>query len=486
MLKPHLTKDDSLLKFLRVENNNVPLPNKKLSLTETRVADLLSHLMGTAPLNPQVDRTDFPKKGFFNNPKANLMFVLDSTTIATGELVHTVSSESYPDETLTILNSILTGATPSQHGIIGDAWINKETGEKVSAFESWCPSRSGSRSASLQDVFGLAHGGRSLVLSYASKLAVARTLSTKPFLLKPTSTNYGFFWNGRAFESVYTDKTKYTASFDDLLDTLTQLQGSVSLSGGDLAVNVEGQQIFLNLAEPTVTALFAEASYALFLTNALTTNEELKALVADGVADFFSFGFSIKDLQNKYGKESSEMKAASMLIESVIAAVSEKLSTLYQGKLLAEVIYLGSSAEAAGVERQQIIEKTRSTLISQIADEDLAAFYPEVYLNKELQSEQKEEACSFLQQVLSPAEVEVHCLPDPSAFRSLRADLGNSSGDGDGKLDDEIAIFQIVLWSSIALIFATFWAAAVMFTIDASKDTMLYNQHSQINIKTIS
>ena len=70
--------------FLDAKDNNIPVPTQKLALTETRVSDLLSHLVGTAPLNPQVDRTDFPQKGFFNNPKANLMFVLDSTLAAPG------------------------------------------------------------------------------------------------------------------------------------------------------------------------------------------------------------------------------------------------------------------------------------------------------------------------------------------------------------------------------------------------------------------
>ena len=83
-------------------------------------------------------------------------------------------------------------------------------GETVSAFESWCPSRSGSRSASIQDIFGLAYGGRSLVMSFASKLPVARALSTKPFLLKPTTPNYGFFWSGKVTPSLFFFKIKYS------------------------------------------------------------------------------------------------------------------------------------------------------------------------------------------------------------------------------------------------------------------------------------
>jgi len=64
--------------------SSLPVPKQELALVETQVADLLSYLVGTAPLNPQADRSAFPKKGFFDNPKANLLFVFDSTTAAPG------------------------------------------------------------------------------------------------------------------------------------------------------------------------------------------------------------------------------------------------------------------------------------------------------------------------------------------------------------------------------------------------------------------
>lgn len=47
----------------------------------------------------------------------------------------------------------------------------------------------------------------------------------------------------------------------------------------------------------------------------------------------------------------------------------ERLNTLYNGRLLAEAIFLGSNEQAVGVDQQQILEKTRSALVSQLADE---------------------------------------------------------------------------------------------------------------------
>ena len=43
-------------------------------------------------------------------------------------LKHKIASEAYPDETITALTSILTGATASKHGIVGDAWLQRESG----------------------------------------------------------------------------------------------------------------------------------------------------------------------------------------------------------------------------------------------------------------------------------------------------------------------------------------------------------------------
>jgi len=208
-------------------------------------------------------------------------------------------------------------------------------------------------------------------------------------------------------------------------------------------------------------------------------------LVSDEVPDFFSFGFSsIKDLRHKYGAGSSQLRAVSVLVDYTVSTVVEKLNTLYQGKLLAEAVYLATKQIPAST-TQQIVAKTRATLVSQLAGEEhLAEYYPEVYLHSDITPEQKEEACSFLSQVLSPVNVEVYCLPHPSHFRSLRDEItaGNSTV---GPTPDQVAVFQIVVWTSVVLIIGTIFAAAVMFTIDPSKDSMLYNQHSQIHIKTI-
>jgi len=61
-------------------------------------------------------------------------------------------------------------------------------------------------------------------------------------------------------------------------------------------------------------------------------------------------------------------------------------------------------------------------------------------------------------------------------------DLGNSTTPS----DDDIATFQIVTWTSVVLIFTTLGAALVMFTIDASTDSMIYNQQQNLHVRTIT
>jgi len=143
--------------------------------------------------------------------------------------------------------------------------------------------------------------------------------------------------------------------------------------------------------------------------------------------------------------------------------------------------------------QDQIVEKTKATLFIQLASEEaVSSHFPQVYLNKDIDRAQRETACSFLAEVLAGVDAQVYCMPTSSSIEhdtevqlNERAEDSSNGTGGDGIDDEEMATFQIVLWSSVALILMTIAASALMLTIDASKDTMIYNQHNQITIKTI-
>lgn len=152
----------------------------------------------------------------------------------------------------------------------------------------------------------------------------------------------------QAFESVYADKSQFTANEQDLKEVLAQLQNvPVALDSGanKLIVTVDGEQVSLDLGSPEVAAFAAEAAYALYLLELLTENEELRTLVSDDIPDFFSFGFSsikvsiprmfhyeasfivnlplklYQDVQHKYGKASSELRAVSSVLRIIMTTV---------------------------------------------------------------------------------------------------------------------------------------------------------------------
>jgi len=381
----------------------VVVPTEEHEMTETQVADLLYYLVGTvAPFNPNVDRTNFPKKSFFNNPKANVMFVVDSTPTKAG--LPSIASlpkqkivtEAYPDNSLTSLTSMLTGTTPSQHGIINDVWFNEATAAAVSAYDSWCPGKTGSAAASFQDVTGIAFGGQSLSLSFSSKLSFARATATKPRFLKDTSRNYALYWNGKSFGSVYEDRT------DSILGGIVSLNLARSHGGlfsfnkedNTVQVTVKGQTNIFNLNVKEDAAFVAEIAFALGLVYHLEHNAVLNDLVNDKIPDFYTFAFSsLKDLKAKYGADSARVQIAFSLLDHTISKVCETLGKLYHHKLLAEAVFLGSEEQA---DKKVILEKIQSTLLSQLADQQhVAQYYPHIYLDPGLDEAQKKRLLFF-------------------------------------------------------------------------------------------
>jgi hypothetical protein len=53
---------------------------EQASLPETSVADLIAHLMGVAPLNPNANREHFPRINFLEMPRANVLFLVESSS----------------------------------------------------------------------------------------------------------------------------------------------------------------------------------------------------------------------------------------------------------------------------------------------------------------------------------------------------------------------------------------------------------------------
>jgi len=172
------------------------------------------------------------------------------------------------------------------------------------------------------------------------------------------------------------------------------------------------------------------------------------------------------------------------VLDVALSQIVEYLERLYEERLLAEVLSLPRQDYISSPNAREIVDTTKTTLLFQLADkETVEKYYPVVYFNKDIIGMEREDACQQLGEALAEVGAEVQCLPEPISLRDMRADVSNGTGDGHTPL--EVQTFQIVLWSSIILVLITLAASSVMLTIDASKSTMIYNQHNQINVPTV-
>jgi len=187
-------------------------------LKETEVSNLLSHLLHTIPLTPEVSRENYPSINYFSQPKANLLFIFNSlygiNEIEGSQIL--VTPESYPGGSLSKVNTILTGRTPNAHAIVSETWFDLINEKPVTAYSTWNPAISGGAVASFHDLAALTtQKGETpvpILFSISSSLSLARSLSPKQFVLAPAGLNTtetlptGLYWDESVFESVYDDE----------------------------------------------------------------------------------------------------------------------------------------------------------------------------------------------------------------------------------------------------------------------------------------
>eukprot|EP01089_Gocevia_fonbrunei_P023268 TRINITY_DN973_c0_g2_i1.p1 TRINITY_DN973_c0_g2~~TRINITY_DN973_c0_g2_i1.p1 ORF type:complete len:437 (+),score=139.01 TRINITY_DN973_c0_g2_i1:288-1598(+) len=423
--------------------------------------------MGTTPLNSQRSRAHFPTTDFFNKPKANLLFFLNSNHVGqmktfSGETQTPILRETYPAQTVSNLVTMLSGHTPSSHGIIANQWKDAASSSKIEANSEW--DTAGSFSSNLQDMFTLTFGGRSLVISAAGAKDVARSLSAKPFTLPANSNNYGVYLRfGQNATSVY---AKGNGKFSITYEQISEIFGGET---------VEGEQCSLSMNKDADFGLLAEVAFVEYVVRMLNADHEINALTTDDAPDMFSFGFTaLNKIEAVYGADSAEMKCALNLVDSTMSKAIEGIKSIYGGKILAEAVVVSPNGDKISTE---VADRLRKAVPAGLVEgSNIKKFYPNLYLTESISSAKKERLCASISNALVDLDMEAVCMPEPAfamdaesmkVMQSIRADSGNETS--------EAAIFQIVLWSSIGMIGAVAFGSYFMFTIDPSTDTLLYS-----------
>jgi len=221
--------------------------------------------------------------------------------------------------------------------------------------------------------------------------------------------------------------------------------------------------------------LLGEMAFVQNVLEMLHSDARLSALVADSNPDLFSFGFvGLKAIQFKHGKTSREVVGALTLLDAFINAVAGEMTTLYHGKMIAEIVLLGSTHNSP-VDNKDVKTITQSRLASIIHKDSFEALYPELYL-PDSSALEITNACFELKRQLLNFGVDAYCPEKVVNFftRTIEADSNSSNSTG----NDPNPKFQILLWSGITLALAIIASVMVMCFMDVGKDTLIYRTQS--------
>jgi len=325
------------------------------------------------------------------------------------------------------------------------------------------------------------------VISASSSYQQAAALNVHRAIIanKPHYNSYTISWTGAGFSSWPVSD----------LSLLNQVQLSTALSSGDFIklkdiefvyyehpelVEVQlrdGQRAKYPLAALENLLFFAELKLAASLTDSLRTNEKIHDLINDDISDLISFSFStLEGIRNVYGSESVQMKVALRLVDSVLEKLSQNLPNLYNGEV-ASVILGISSKPAMQLEptlRKKIIDSPYVVL------EHFESYLPSVYLLPFVSESEHKAVCDSLKE-----EREVVCkfatttrrsysLRQASVTPNVTMPKNTTNSPGLQLTADQVAEFQIILWSAILIGVIILSVSYCMFSINNEGDTILF------------
>jgi len=329
--------------------------NKDLSveeLEEKDLANLVCDAIGVSLINEH-SQSKIPHGSAFDKSKANLFVVVDTSidlySLDDARVLNqgngiSLAKSAYPEDNIASIATMVTGTTPSVHGIVGRSWVDY-TGRTHAYRAGATPDV-----ASFVDIVSQSFQGRSLTISASSFFPVASALGVHQYIQNEHSTwnNFAFYWNRQAkqFQNVYHENIIPELEFtiDNILASLSSSPYKIGSSPARYDVEneiytvhlpKEDIDVELNLHSREDFALFGELHFVSQLIKMLeTSGSELNQLVNDQYPDLFNFGFtSVKMIQRRYGSESMELKAAVLLIDDLLSTVVEKLNILYGGKV---------------------------------------------------------------------------------------------------------------------------------------------------------
>jgi hypothetical protein len=441
---------------VRLIGNNLPAA----SFSDVVVADLIAHAAGYNPVTQSADRSGFPAASLFDAPRNTLLVALKNIPdddVRDLPFFHgasaTVEHSFSPRDDLSTLTTVLTGVTPSKHGIVQSKWLSAQGEDVVDAYDGEAGSL---LVGNLPSIVSQSWGGNSLVAAVAYDPQWASALGPHASLLDaPHHWNNGVL-SGRGAAGVLNAPTAAA---------LLKRAGEYAASAG------------LDMNDAAVRLFLTELSLLAHFTQSLTAAPHLAALRSDSAPDFYAVGVTtLHALRLSHGAASASYQSALRLLSAALVELRSGMGS--DAVVVSLAIVAPTNLPAAQVLPQLSPFKFELNL------EHASELLPMLYLRPNAYGAQG--ICTELRQLFTS---DVRCDFGQAHVRRVRQDTGAPGADPNGTnatsnntdiTPGELANFHMILWTVLILVLLLVIGATAIYNMDPTKgNSLLYRTDNQ-------
>eukprot|EP00462_Mataza_sp_D1_P025472 CAMPEP_0175131504 /NCGR_PEP_ID=MMETSP0087-20121206/6579_1 /TAXON_ID=136419 /ORGANISM="Unknown Unknown, Strain D1" /LENGTH=571 /DNA_ID=CAMNT_0016413801 /DNA_START=24 /DNA_END=1739 /DNA_ORIENTATION=+ len=497
------------------------------SLKAHNFADVVARGLGVPPVNSDFTPAFLGGANFFRRPRANLVLSIESlgaNTLKAAKLPHfmaltqqtdvspikkanldvlALTDISYPNHPLSLSATLFTGTKPYQHGIVAPEW-QSSSGSKKIAYKG----TASALSANVADIVSQSFGGKSLIVSFSGDEQHAAASCLHPKLLA-SNQNHHCLALGDTEEQLFGKRV--TLSRDSLIkvlassgqaNVLTALRAFPSDSPASYSVDPRGlvtvsfqdqkggtQKVVFDLHVDEDRKFFSELQGVHSIGMSIGS-QDAEAFIQDNVPDLYSVTLTgYTALIEKYGRASTEAAAALHMLDNAVPMFVEHFSSHYPGRFFSQIVLMGSHSSTTAVDKRALFAKCQEL----VPGNNVASTFPSMFLA----GENKNHVCTSISMALSKEFAFQAFCPSVSLVtpsfnaqtharflqqRNLRAGAPSpaklTATPTTTYTHDEVATYQIVLWLSILMTFALFFAVIALCCMDFKKDPLLYSTYN--------
>jgi len=396
----------------------------------------------------------------FSPRRANLMLVVDGVTgrelnlrgveISASKEIR--SSSSPVASPAALLASMLTGATPRQHGIVADKW--EYLGETEHAYIHAYPHH-----ASVAEIVAQTSSGASHIVAASASQAFSRALGIRPSLNAYGTLAASLHYN------VHTQHVEQVAGHFDA--PVAQLDATALLN--ILRTHFRDEHF---LESPEHVALYAELAMILKSVSELSLRAQAAAS-----PDLYSFAITaLNPIRAIHGTGSSEYTSALALVRKTIVRAIEKVQHAYDDKAIYEVVCIRTTPRASEEMAAQIAHVAH---VLGLTSEETASFFPHVNTGVT-------NPCIDLK----AAGIQAHCLASNTDRLMVQQDtdaarqsLAKRAVIEDKTAEDTVNSWLMFMFTWILLAVLTFFIWWAFYNMDIGEDSVLYRMTNIPQIK---